>query len=540
MGVRLKTRSGLALIASRVWWRVTHTPFKVLRKAKPFFTNPAGLRSLRDLLRVSRALSRGYASWLSETPEPRRLVVGDPAPTISLLVPVYNTPEPFLRQMIDSVRRQTYPRWELCIADDASTAPHVRPILAEAAASAPRIRVYFRPQNGHIAAASNSALSIATGDFVGLLDHDDVLAPGALAAAAAAIVTDPAVDVLYTDEDKITSDGTRLEPYFKPGWSPNLLLSINYITHFAVLRRELAETIGGFREAFVGSQDYDLFLRAAERAGRIIHIPQMAYSWRKSPTSSAISGDVKNYAESATTRALQEAVDRRGLKAAVEPGAYWPFLRVRYELEARPLISIIRQRPLPHHYPQVEQVARAEDARGDVLLFLAEDAAPIGSGWLPALLEYGQMEAVGAVGGKLYGPDGRLACTGIGVDRTGTAYRTGHGLADVPYPIFYPNALKDAAREVTAISADCLLIRRALYREMQGDTPAGAPGWELALCQRLLDAGRLNVFTPYARFRLEKPRDPLAGRSQPSRLDNPHLSPEVGGFGIASHPEPAP
>ena len=254
----------------------------------------------------------------------------------SVLMPVYDTPEPWLTRAISSVRSQIYPHWELCIADDASRAPHVRRILEEAARQDPRVRVAFRDRNGHISAASNTALSLATGDFVVLLDHDDELTEDALACVAA-VAGDG--DLIYSDEDKIDRSGALFDPFFKPDWNPDLLLSQNYLGHLCALRRSLVLEIGGFREGFEGSQDYDLLLRFSTRAQRIRRLPFVLYHWRSIEGSTARDPSSKAYAETAALRALREHV---GGAARVEQGPLPTTYRVRWRVpEPAPHVSLI-------------------------------------------------------------------------------------------------------------------------------------------------------------------------------------------------------
>jgi hypothetical protein len=208
-------------------------------------------------------------------------------PLISILLPVYNTDEIWLRRCLDSVLAQLYPHWELCIADDASTAKDIRRVLEKYRARDKRIRVVFREVNGHISAASNSALSMAIGDYIALLDHDDVLTPDALYEIASLVNQQPEADMIYSDEDKIDVQGRRHSPFFKPDWSPDTFLSLMYTCHLGVYRTALVRHIGGFREGFEGSQDYDLVLRLTEHTERICHIPKVLYHWRSIPESSA-------------------------------------------------------------------------------------------------------------------------------------------------------------------------------------------------------------------------------------------------------------
>ncbi|MDB6170199.1 MAG: hyaD 1 [Verrucomicrobia bacterium] len=240
-------------------------------------------------------------------------------PKISIVVPTYNTPAAFLAELLASVAAQYYPNWELCVADDASTQPHVRKMLAEAAKKDPRIKTIFRPANGHISAATNSALDLATGEFVALVDHDDVLPASALLHVAEAIRANPDVEMIYTDEDKIDETGRRFDPQFKGGWSPEMAVTHNYTHHLLVIRRTIVEAAGRLRLGYEGAQDIDLVLRCVERMrnDRIVHVPQIGYHWRAHDQSTASQGDQKDYLFDAARRGIEDAVRRRGLQAGV-------------------------------------------------------------------------------------------------------------------------------------------------------------------------------------------------------------------------------
>ena len=244
-------------------------------------------------------------------------LVNAAGPLLSIVVPAYNTPEKYLHALLDCLRQQIYPRWELCIADDASPQPHVRRILAEAAKSDPRIKPVFRPENGHIAQATNSALDVATGEFVALLDHDDLLPHDALLHVAEAIARHPTAGYLYTDEDKIDDTGRRFDPQFKGGWSPEMALTHNYTHHLTVIRRRIVEQAGRLRPEFNGAQDIDLFLRCWEliKPEDVIHVPFIGYHWRAHAESTATRGDQKGYLFEAARKGIAEAVQRRGLRA---------------------------------------------------------------------------------------------------------------------------------------------------------------------------------------------------------------------------------
>jgi glycosyltransferase involved in cell wall biosynthesis len=252
-----------------------------------------------------------YQFWIERHPLTPRDVAGMKAelktfgymPVISIVTPVYNTDEVRLRKAIESARAQIYPHWELCLVNDGSTKVHVRAVLDEYVALEPRVWVKHLSRNHGIAGASSDGLGLATGDFVAFLDHDDELPPEALFEVAKRLNEDPDLDLIYTDEDKLDLDGRRVEPFFKPDWSPDLLLSMNYITHLSVFRRSLLGEIGGFRLGLDGSQDYDLLLRFTERARHIAHIPKILYHWRKTAGSAAASPAAKPFAYEAGRQA---------------------------------------------------------------------------------------------------------------------------------------------------------------------------------------------------------------------------------------------
>ncbi|MFO0926354.1 MAG: glycosyltransferase [Gemmataceae bacterium] len=301
-------------------------------------------------LRLPGQAASGLSSWLRRAREAarwsarrhlrQRARVLNYCPLISILTPVYNVERRWLRAMIESVRGQVYPNWELCLVDDASTAPSVRVELAHWAARDARVKVKFLDRNRGIAGASNECLAMAGGEFAALLDHDDLLTPDALLEVVELLNRDPSWDLIYSDEDKITASGACYDPVWKTGWNPSLLLSCNYITHLGVYRTRLLRQIDGFRTDFDGSQDYDLVLRFTEQTTRIAHIPRVLYHWRVIPTSTAASALAKPYAYLAGRRAIEQALQRRGRPAPVEihtPGHY----RVHHPVHAGAAVSLI-------------------------------------------------------------------------------------------------------------------------------------------------------------------------------------------------------
>ncbi|HKQ06591.1 MAG TPA: glycosyltransferase family 2 protein [Blastocatellia bacterium] len=512
------------------------------------------LKHLKSIFTRQRDESESYEMWAKRCEQFRynrekarqRISRFHYKPTVSIVMPVYNTPREYLTKAIDSVVGQYYPHWELCLCDDGSTARQVSEVLEAYSASDNRIKVAFAETNQGIAAASNRALGLATGEFIGLLDHDDELTPDALFEIVATLQEVDA-DLIYSDEDKIDTAGHRSEPFFKPAWSPDLLLSCNYISHFGVYRREIVERIGDFRAGLDGSQDYDLALRFTEATKRIAHIPKILYHWRKIPTSAAESAEAKPYAYEAAKMALANALDRRNIEGEVEGGPSRGYYRVRRRINDERKVSIIiptRDRlnllrrcihsiesntayrnyeiiiidndsrqpatmkylsqspyrvitdPGPFNFSRLNNRA-ARDASGDYLLLLNNDTEVISSEWLSAMVEHIERPEVGAVGAKLLYPKGRIQHAGdiLGIGGlAGHAQQfvegfTGHGYYN------FPNII----RNYSAVTAACLMIRRELFDEIEGlneELPVAFN--DVDLCLRLRQLGYLIVYTPYA------------------------------------------
>lgn len=495
-----------------------------------------------------------YQLWLTQhalTPERIRQLREEVQalvyqPKVSIVMPVYNTEETWLRQAIESVRKQIYPKWELCICDDGSTAGRVSRILTEYSRQDERIRVLRSPQNRGISAASNGALSLATGEFVGFLDHDDELTMDALCEVVKLFNEQPDLDFIYTDEDKLTVDGRRVEPFFKPDWSPDLLLSMNYITHFAVVRRSVVQAIGGFTEGLDGSQDHDLFLRISEKTQRIGHVAKPLYSWRKIPGSAASDIQAKPYAHVAGRHALQEHLNRRGIAGEVVDGLT-PFrYRVRYQIAGQPLVSIIipiRDRvellkrclesieekttyrhfeiiivdnqseepetlaylarlphtvvpmPGPFNYSQLNNVGAAH-TRGEFLLFLNNDIEIISGEWLETLLEHAQRKEVGAVGAKLLYPNRTIQHAGVVLGHGGVA---GHAFWYLPEDFTGYFDFPQIIRNCSAVTAACMMMRKSVFVEVEGfDEKIRVAFNDIDLCLRVREKGYVIIYTPYA------------------------------------------
>lgn len=473
-------------------------------------------------------------------------------PLISILVPVYNTPEKWLRKAVESVLAQTYRHWELCLADDASPAEHIKPLLSELAASDPRIKATRREKNGHISAASNSALELATGEFIALLDHDDEITPNALFEVVASLNQNADVDLIYSDEDKIDEAGRRLEPYFKPDFLPDLYVGQNYTSHLSVYRASMMRAVGGFRVGYEGSQDWDLALRIIDTIDpkRIRHIPKILYHWRAIPGSTALLLSEKNYPVEAARRALTDHFARKNQKVELipVPGDHW---RVKYPLPATPprvaliiptrnRVQLLRQciesilaktsypnyeivvvdngsdepetlsylenlqrrgiRVLPYHQPfnysAINNFAvRQTDA--ELIGLLNNDLEVINNDWLDEMVSQAVRPEIGCVGAMLYYPNDRIQHAGIIIGLGGVA---GHAFRDFPRgaPGYFNRAR--LAQNYNAVTAACLVIRKAIFEKVHGlDEKALSVAFnDVDFCLKVRAAGYRNLWTPFA------------------------------------------
>ncbi len=476
-------------------------------------------------------------------------------PLISVIVPVYNPPEAYLRAAIESVLGQIYPHWELCLADDASTLPHVRPLLEAYAAQDSRIKVTFRDANGHISACSNSALALATGEFIALLDHDDLLAPEALYEAALLLNKHPEADFIYSDEDKIDEQGNFSNPVFKPDWAPDSFLCRMYTCHLSLYRRSMVNAIGGFRVGFEGSQDYDLVLRFTEQTKQVFHIPKVLYHWRIHDASIAHSAAAKPYAYDASERALQEAIQRRGepgqvLRVLPHPGHYL----IRYEILEHKRVSIIiptrdfgemldqclesifsqssypnyevividngsieaetqtvfskwqTKEPnrfqvypldIPFNYSQINNFAVTK-ATGEFLLFLNNDTKIITPDWITAMVEQAQRPSIGAVGAKLLYPNQTIQHAGVVL---GIAAATGHSHKHYPADAFGYLGQIVSICNYAAVTAACLICRKTIFEQVGGFEETLTVGYnDIDLCLKFLEQGLQNIYLPHVQL----------------------------------------
>jgi O-antigen biosynthesis protein len=498
--------------------------------------------------------------------------------TISVIMPVFDPPIEFLEKAIWSVRHQLYPHWELCIVDDASKNEAVRDLIKYHAAEDSRIKPIFRSQNGHISKASNSALEIATGEFIAMFDHDDQISEHALYLVADKLNHNSELDFLYSDQDKIDIHGVRYDPYFKPEFNPDLLRSQNFVDHLAVFRTDMVRRLGGWRTEFDGSQDYDLVLRFTEQLSlsRIAHIPYVLYHWRAVPGSLAIDPNAKNYAADRSRQALREHLQRLSISAEVTSN--FPNLsihRVVYSLSPEPLVSIIiptkdgvdilrqcidglfkktnyqnfeviivnNQSEKPETLTYLNEVSRnskvriinydhqfnysrinnvaVREANGSVLLFLNNDIEVINADWLREMVSHAVRPEIGAVGARLYYPDGTVQHAGVLLGYKG---RAGH-----MYRYASPHWLGYWARGVliqnlTAVTAACMAVRKEIFEAVGGfdEKNYTVTFNDVDLCLRIHEQGYRNLYTPYAELyhHESKTRGLLAFQSEEDFFSN--------------------
>ena len=461
------------------------------------------------------------------------------APKISIAVPAYKTPELFLRQLIQSLQDQTYDNWELCIANASPQDASMEYVLKSCSAMDSRIVWKKLKENRGISENTNEAFAMATGDYVGLLDHDDLLAPNALYEIAAALEKEPETEVLYTDEDKVRGEQLEhFQPHLKPDFNEDLLRSNNYICHFFVVKRTLLQKVGGMRKEFDGAQDYDFIFRCTEAAGKICHIPEILYHWRTHEASTADNPQSKLYAFEAGKRAIEENLKRRGLQGEVSHTKDYGFYRVKYAVQGEPLVSIIipnkdaktdlekcirsvKEKSSYKNYEilivennsETEEIFAyykelskdpairllkwkkefnysainnfaAKKARGEYLLFLNNDTEVITEDWIQELLGICQRSGTGAVGARLYYGDHTIQHAGT-VNLPGE--RTGY---------MHKAAL---IQDLSAVTAACMLVKREAFEEVGGfEEQLSVAFNDVDLCLRLREKGCLVVYNPYA------------------------------------------
>ncbi len=516
-----------------------------------------GISKKFELKKHIAETQRSERKWLSENGtisdleahRVRKEIEGfDRQPLLSVLLPVYNVDEKWLRKCIDSVASQIYENWELCVADDRSPKPHIRRVLDEYARNDTRIKIVYRPDNGHISAASNSALEIAIGEFCVLLDNDDELSPDALFWVAKEILDRPETAMIYSDEDMVDDQGKRYSLKFKPDFSRDLLYSFNLVTHLSAYKTDILRKIDGFRIGIEGSQDYDLALRFIEQIDeqQIRHIPRILYHWRAIPGSVALSGDEKPYAHERARTAIRDHFERAGIVAEVEP-THFNVHRVRYTLQEQlPSVSLILFNRKGNDEARAERTWRglteyenfelvfakheasistslneaAERSTGAILCFCDENFLPQSKTWLADLVGFAVQRKIGAAGGKLIS-NASLVIGGaivLGCDE----------LCNVAHEGFFEDEAGNLGRNqvignYSAVSAGCMAIRRELFLKVNGFNATRLPNafFDADLCLRLGKLGLRIVFDPYTEM---KSGEGGNTRSKPSDAERKYFS----------------
>lgn len=471
-------------------------------------------------------------------------------PTFSIVMPVFQSDLNHLKSAIHSVKNQIYTNWELCISDDNSNNPELIKYLKELQIH-PKIKVKFRAENGHISACTNSALELATGEYICFMDHDDLITKDALYQFAVALNTNQAIDILYSDEDKVTDKNRFIQPNFKPQWSPDTFLSRNYLGHFVGIKKTIIDAVDGFRIGFEGSQDYDLLLRATEITQRIHRIPKILYHWRMHANSTSMNEEAKDYAFLSGIKALDEALSRRGIdgKASLQSGKPG-FYRIQYALKKSPKVSIIIPTynnaevlttcidsifektsyqnfeiilinnnsneeelfecfkkwkvqfgdqfqfldcPYPFNYAKLMNDGVAL-SNGEFILLLNNDTEVLQNDWIEQMLHHAQRKTVGAVGVKLLYPNNTVQHGGVVMGIGGVAGHTfiGAGKEDPGY-FYYLTSVTN----YSAVTAACLLVEKSKYLAVGGfDEQLAVEYNDVDFCLKLIEKGFYNLFNP--------------------------------------------
>lgn len=550
----------------RSWWQMALAAMRAIRAGPRVFARRVISYAAQEGHEPAKPIpsrEEEYLAWLANEPIARQPRSG--MGRVSVIMPTYNTSEDFLRAAFESLLRQDYIDWELCIHDDASDHAHVRPFLVRLAKDSERVRISFGERREGIAAATNAALSLASGRWVAFLDHDDVLHPNALSACVEALSVSDST-IVYTDHDALAEDGRRCLPYFKPDWNPDLFLAQMYLGHLVMVERELVQDVGGLRSEMDGAQDYDLVLRCIAQGARVAHVPRVLYHWRQHAGSTAANADAKPYAHHAGRRALQNYVINHSPGAIVQDGLHAFCYDVRYpvtEYGAGPMATIIiptRDRidllstcvrtlvdntdspsfeliivdngshdkatlawlaectsdprfrvlraDMEFNWSALNNLA-ARDARGRVLIFLNNDTEIVTSDWLRRLVENAVREEVGACGPLLLYPDETIQHAGVVVGMGGWADHVFKGLPAIHKQHLFASPV--LRRNVLAVTGACLAIERSKFEQLGGfDESFVVCGSDVDLCLRAHQAGMLNVYVPEARLihHESKTRDP--------------------------------
>lgn len=529
----------------------------IIKKGIQFYKRYGILGGIATLTGQGQIKDKDYAAWyeknkVSEEELTKQRNKEFPyMPLFSILVPVYNTPIPYLREMLDSVRNQTYQKWQLCIANANPENEEVARILNQYIEMDKRIQVVNVPENLGIAQNTNKALSIAKGDYIGLLDHDDMLAADALFEAAKT-VNDENVDVIYTDEDKITMSGEKhFQPNFKPEFNLDMLRSNNYICHFFIAKASLMKEIGGFRGEYNGAQDYDMIFRCTERADNIVRIPKVLYHWRMHEQSTAENPESKRYAFDAGKKVIEDHLKRCGESAEVEMTEYPGFYRVKYAIKEKPRVSVVIVKETKNMIPKDTLIKIADDYgrdrvefyvvdgnyKGDIefdgisintlpwkkecnntemlnygiektkneyILVLSSYIIKVSDNYVETFVSNTMRKNVGAVGGKMYFSNGTIKNAGLFIKKDGTIEEVFKKLPRLC--VGYMNR-QSMQQNMKAITFDDIMFKKSLWKKIKnGISKSKSLQRDVEICTQIRGNDLLLVYTPWAESVVGKER----------------------------------
>jgi len=527
-------------------WKKYHflVPPKIIKKHMIYLWN---ILWERDSSLINPLNKKQYNAWLEKNEKSKKYKNLSYKPLISVLIPVYNVKSEYLKECLDSILAQKYDNYEICIVDDASTEKDTLDTLKEYENNE-KINIKHRKKNGHISRATNDALAMAKGEYVALMDNDDVIAEDALYEVVKVLNQDRKIDMIYTDEDKIDLDGKRCDPNFKSDWAPDSFLSSNYISHLGVLRKKIIDDIGGFRVGYEGAQDYDLYLRFTEKTNRIYHIPKILYHWRKIPGSTSMEINEKDYALRRGQQALEDALKRRKIKGEVKLANNCPYYYIEYEVTKQPEVSIIIptrdmakmtrkclesvykkttyknykvilvnnnseknetfelfneyknkydnfkivDANFEFNYAKINNLA-VQETKSEYIVLLNNDVEIITPNWLEIMLGYAEQKHIGAVGVKLLYSDDTVQHAGV-VLGLGVAAHTFVGM--LKDEVVWGGRLS-VPYNYSAVTAACLMVNRKKWNEVGGlEEDLKVAYNDIDFCLKLLEKGYYNVMLP--------------------------------------------
>lgn len=490
-----------------------------------------------------------YNMWLKKNEKIEPVEELKYNPLISFVIPVYNVKKELLTECLDSILNQSYTNIEICLADDCSTNQETIDTLKKYESKYNIIKVVYREKNGHISAASNSALELVTGEYVAMMDNDDVIPKNAIYEMVKAINKDKTIDMIYTDEDKLDTSGNRCDPHFKSDYAPDTLMSVNYFCHFTLLRTSILREIGGWKVGYEGAQDWDLFLRFVEKAKNVYHLPKILYQWRMLEGSTSMGLKNKDYAMDTARKSIEDALERRNTPGIVHLDDKVPYYWIEYKYKKEPMISIIIptkdyastleqclksiykkttyknfeiivvdnrseeketfdlfkkykekhdnfkviKADMEFNYSKINNLA-VKEAKGDYLLLLNNDTEVITENWLQLMVGYAMQSHIGAVGAKLIYPDRTIQHGGVVMGMGGVA---GHVFVNSPMNYEGIYGRLRVPYNYSVVTAACLMVKKDKYQEVNGLTEELKVAYnDVDFCLKLVEKGYYNIMVP--------------------------------------------